>query len=302
MIDWFKEKVKSRLRGFILSVMHDEMEHFITIADQLRAYHTSSERERQSYYKNTQDPLALKERYIAANVPVEDARIDIADFEKWRRDFRELDQFYSGSDVHIEKCLEHYLAFKWLRISQEDVYIDIAAAGSIWADLLNRRGITSYRLDLAYPPGIHGCDIGADAGDTKLPAGFASAMSLHCAFETFCGDADIRFIREAQRVLNEHGRFAIIPLYTDETYFIMSSPYVDLSGIQVDQGAIRVWREDSYKAPFSRHYSPEAFAERIYSQIDGMKGKIVHFTNLDELRAKYLDQRIYCHFMFYCEK
>jgi hypothetical protein len=282
--------------------MHDEMERFITIADQLCAYHTSSERERQRYYDNTRDPLALKERFIAANVPVEDARIDVADFEKWLSDFRELDQFYSESDVHIEKCLEHYLAFKWLRISQKDVYIDIAAAGSIWANLLNRRGITSYRLDLAYPPGIHSCDIGADAGDTKLPTEFASAMSSHCAFETFRGDADAHFIHEAQRVLNEHGRFVIIPLYTDETYFIMSSPRVDLSGIQVDQGAIRVWREDAYKAPFSRHYSPEAFAERIYSQIDGMKGKIVHFTNLDELRTKYSDQRIYCHFMFYCEK
>ena len=302
MIGWFKEKVESRLRAFILSVMHDEMERFITIADQLYAYHASSERERQGYYDNTRAPLALKERFMAVNVPVEDARIDITDFEEWRRDFQELDRFYGGSDVHIEKCLEHYLAFKWLCISQEDVYIDIAAAGSIWADLLNKRGITSYRLDLTYPRGIHGRDIGADAGDTTLPAGFASAMSLQCAFETFRGDADVRFIREARRVLNEQGRFAIVPLYTDETHFILSSPYVDLSGIQVDHGAIRVWREDSYRAPFSRHYSPEAFAERIYSQTDGMKGKMVHFTNLDQLRATYPDQRIYCSFMFYCDK
>lgn len=236
-------------------------------------------------------------------MPVEDTRVDIADFEEWRRDFWELDQFYSRwAAVRIEKCLEHYLAFKWLGISQKDLYIDIAASDSIWAKFLSQRGIIAYRLDLKYPLGIKGRDIGADAGDTKLPDEFASAMSLHCAFETFRNDADIRFIHEAWRVLNERGRLAILPLYTDETYFILSSPYVDLSGVQIDQGAIRVWREDSHKGPFSRHYSPEAFAKRIYSQIEGMTGKIVHFTNLDELRARYSGQRIYCHFMFYCEK
>lgn len=297
------KKIKSRLRRFILSVMYDEMDRFVVIADQVRAYHASSERERQRHYEETRDPLALRERLIAAGVPVEDARIDIADFEEWRRDFWKLDRFYSGwFAVHIEKCLEHYLAFKWLGISQKDLYIDIAAADSIWAELLSRRGIVAYRLDLNYPQGIKGRDIGADAGDSKLPTGFASAMSLQCAFETFRNDADIRFIHEARRVLNERGRLAILPLYMDEAYFILSSPYVDLSGIQMDQGAIRVWREDEHKGPFSRHYSPEAFARRIYSQIEGMTGKIIRFTNLEELRARYPDQRIYCHFMFYCEK
>jgi hypothetical protein len=303
MISQLKKMLKSRLRRFILSVMYDEMDHFVVIADQVRAYRTSSERERQGYYDDTRDPLALKERLIAAGVPVEDARIDIADFEEWRRDFRELERFYNKwFEVRIEKCLEHYLSFKWLDISQKDLYIDVAASDSIWAELLNRRGIVAYRLDLKYPPGIKGRDIGADAGDTKLPDGFASAMSLQCAFETFRNDADIRFIPEARRVLNERGRWAILPLYMDEAYFILSSPYVDLSGIHMDQGAIRVWREDEHKGPFSRHYSPEAFARRIYSQIDGMTGKIIHFTNLDELRARYPGQRIYCHFMFYCEK
>jgi hypothetical protein len=303
MISQLKKMLKSRLRRFILSVMYDEVDRFVVLADQVRAYHTSSERERQRYYDDTRNPLALKERLIAAGVPVEDARIDIADFEEWQHDFQEIERFYNKwLEVRIEKCLEHYLAFKWLGISQKDLYVDIAAADSIWAELLGRRGIVAYRLDLNYPPGIKGCDIGADAGDTKLPAGFASAMSLQCAFETFRNDADIRFIHEARRVLNERGRLAILPLYTDETHFILSSPYVDLSGIQIDQGAIRVWREDSYKEPFSRHYSPEAFARRIYSQIEEMTGKIIHFTNLDELRARYSDQRIYCHFMFYCEK
>ncbi|MFH1836449.1 MAG: hypothetical protein ABH851_09700 [Methanobacteriota archaeon] len=282
--------------------LRKKIESIITIAKQVRAYHRSKEDERQNYYDKTFNPLALRERFIVAGVPVEDARISLVDFERWLGEFDELSQFYQGSDVHIEKCLEHYLSYKWLNLSQEDVYIDVAAASSVWAEILIKREITAYKLDLKYPAGINDVKIGAEAGDTGLPAGFASAMSLQCAYETFRGDADIRFIQEAKRVLNHRGRFAIIPLYTDETYFNMSSPYVNLSGIEVDEGAIRVWREDAYKEPFSRHYSPEAFAERIYSQIKGLTGRIVYFTNLDEIRTNFNGQRIYCNFMFYCER
>ncbi len=53
----------------------------------------------------------------------------------------------------IEKCLEHYLAFKWLDLTPKDIYIDIAASSSIWAHILhNKMGIQSYRLDMIYPP------------------------------------------------------------------------------------------------------------------------------------------------------
>ncbi len=127
-------------------------------------------------------------------------------------------------------------------------------------------------------------------------------MSLQCAFETFRNDADIRFISEAERLLSENGRLVILPLYTDEAHFILSSPYADLSQIQMDHGAIRVWREDEYKEPFSRHYSPEAFARRIYSQLKRMSGTVIYFSNLEELRSKFPGQRIYCDFMFYCKK
>jgi len=302
MMGWLKKKMKSNLRRYISSVMQDEIEQFITIADQVRDYNISEEYERQKFYDNTRDPLVLKKELASANVPVEDALIDISDFEAWLNDFRDLSKFYSGFVGHIEKCLEHYLAFKWLNFTHDDIYIDIAAGNSIWADILGKRNILSYKLDLSYPHGIHGRKIGADAGNIILPDGFANSMSLQCAFETFRDDADVRFIHEARRILKDNGRFAIIPLYIDEIYYIMSSPYADLSRIPIDMGAIRVWREDSNKEPFSRHYSPKAFAERIYTQLDEIKGKVIHFINLDQFQTKYPDQSIYCHFMLYCEK
>jgi hypothetical protein len=84
-----------------------------------------------------------------------------------------------------------------MNISVNDVYIDVAAAGSPWAEILNARGVKAYRLDLSFSKGINRMDIGADAGNTRLPDDFASVLSLQCAYECFMGDADIDFVREA---------------------------------------------------------------------------------------------------------
>ncbi len=84
---------------------------------------------------------------------------------------------------------------------------------------------------MVYPEGIHGINIGADAADTNLPGAFASAMSAQCAYEAFAGDADIRFVGEAARILDHGGRYAIIPLYLDDTYFIATSPYCSQEGL-----------------------------------------------------------------------
>jgi len=195
--------------------------------------------------------------------------------------------------------MEHYLTFKHLNISNDDTYIDIAGSGSPWAKILNKRGIKSYRLDLAYKTGIHSIDIGVDAADTKLPRGFASVLSSQCAYECLMGDADVLFIKEADRILNERGRVGIIPLYLEDTYFVSTSPYCDQRKVKIEPEAKRVWRDDEYKVPFSRHYSPESFYKRIFSRIPKeMTGKILHFRNLDEVMKHYPGQRVYCFFLF----
>jgi len=38
-----------------------------------------------------------------------------------------------------------------------------------------------------------------------LPDGFASVLSLQCAYECFMGDADIRFVEEAGRFWIKNG-------------------------------------------------------------------------------------------------
>jgi len=305
------------------AIVRDEIENVLPIIPQLIEFQNSAKEDRQSFYDHTKDPLGsisfyegLKDRLMSAGVPVDSIAIDIHDFERWLNDFPEIRRHYVNmGDVFIQKCLEHYLTFKHLNISSGDVYVDVASSGSPWAGILNWRGagrgigrkkedtVKAYRLDLSFPKGIIGTDIGADAGDTKLPDGFASVLSLQCAYECFMGDADIDFIKEANRILDKEGRYGIAPLYLADVHYISTSPYCNQAEIIIEPEARKVWRDDEYKVPFSRHYSPESFATRIYSTIpDDMEGKVLYFNNLADVMRHYTGQRIYCFFMFQCEK
>ena len=281
------------------------------IEKQLNDFKKSPLKLRQSYYDKTKKPLfnieyfsAIKDQLLANGVNVNEIRIDIHDFKTWLTDFPEVIKYYKNSgDAFIEKCLEHYLVYKFLKFTKGDVYIDVAAAGSPWAEILNTKGVESYRLDLSYPKGIQGINIGANAENTGLPSGSCTALSLQCAYECFMGESDINFVKEASRILNEKGRYVIVPLYLADQYYISTSPYCDQKKVVIDDGAKKIWRDDQYKVPFSRHYSPEAFIERIYSNIPkDMSTHIFYISNLDELMRHYHKQRIYCFFMLYSEK
>lgn len=308
-------KIKSKVRDFIGSIVRREtqnaLQDFAPIIPQVLDFQNSQPEERQSFHDHTKAPLEnftfytnIRDRLRHNKVPVEDINIDIADFEEWLREFPKLKATYQNmGEVFIEKCLEHYLTFRFLNCSSQDIFIDIAAAGSPFADLLSEKGITSYRLDLSYPEGIHGRNIGADAGDMPLSDNFAHILALHCAYECFMGDTDIKFIHEASRILHRNGRYGIIPLYLDDIYFVATSPYCDQNKVVIEKEATKVWRDDSYVVPFSRHYSPEAFCHRIYSAIPSdMSGKVLFFKNLPEIIKHYGEQRIYCYFMFLCTK
>lgn len=318
IIESIKRSIKDRIanllissevqKSFVNSEVQKSMEYMLP---QLLQFNCSAKEERQSYHDHTKDPLSnvklfaqLKDRLVAAGVSVDEIDIDITDFEHWLSDLPAVKNFYRMlDDVQIEKCLEHYLAYRFLNISKNDLYIDIAACGSPWADILNKRGIKSYRLDLIYPPGFNGINIGSDAGDTNLPDAFATVLSAQCAYECFMGDADIRFVKEAARILKSNGRYGIVPLYVDDDYYVSTSPYCNQKEVVIEPEAKKVWRDDVFKVPFSRRYSPESFYTRIFSAIPAnMAGKILYFKNLPNIMEHFEGQRIYCFFMFYCEK
>lgn len=295
--------IKAKLLGYIDQAINRKIEQMLPILSQLMDFQNSPEEDRQSYYERIRNPEELKKRFINTGILVGEIDIDIEDFKNWLANFPEIRQHYSDmGDVTIEKCLEHYLTYKYLNITQRDIFIDIAASQSPWTNILNNAGVKSYRLDISYPKGIHGVNIGADAADTKLPDNFASVLALHCAFECFMGDTDFLFIREANRILRNNGRFGIVPLYCDDIHLVLTSPFCDQRLVSIEPEAKRVWRDDKYKEPFSRHYSPEVFAKRIYSELGNMKGKLFYIRNINQLAEVYKGQRIYCYFMFYCQK
>jgi hypothetical protein len=308
MLRWLKAKVGSRIDRRVREEVGRQLEYLVP---QLIDFGASPADRRSTFHDRTRDPggnaeyfRALKERLVAAGVPVEETDVDLADFERWLAEFPEIEAPYAEyRGVSIEKCLEHYLAHRHLAIGTGDTYIDVAAGASHFADALRKRGVKTFVMDLAYPEGVHGARIGADAGNTGLPDGFASVLSAQCAFECLMGDADVRFVREAGRILNGRGRFGIIPLYLDDTYFVATSPFCDQREVFIEPEAKRVWRDDEYREPFSRHYSPEAFAARVLSSLpDGMRGRVLYFRNLAGIAGRFPGERIYCHFMFIGEK
>ena len=215
-------------------------------------------------------------------------------------------------DVFIEKCLEHYLTYLHLNISEGDIYIDVASGGSPWAGILNARGGEgaevrgqknrgrrqgrgrAYRLDLSFPKGTKGIDIGADAGDTKLPDSFASVLSSQCAYECFMGDADILFVEEASRILDKKGRYGIASLYLSDIHFVSTSPYCNQAEDGKQKTEVRSRRSDITKSVefFLTFlwgvgpYGPEADIGRLTSgrrgRRPGRSGEMMHIRCLSQ--------------------
>lgn len=305
MIKKIKLFLKQKLKNFIRTTLLEEIDGLSQIQSQLIKYNNASEDMLYSKVIKSTSIENLIERFKKLNIPVIYEKIDIADFNKWRKKYKEIDKYYrSLNDVYIEKVLEHYLTMRFLDIKKKDTLIDIAALGSPYAKIVKKRlGNKSYSQDLIYEKGINKDKIGGDAGSMPLSDYFADVLTLHCAYECFQGDSDINFIREAQRVLSNKGRLGIVPLYVDDVYFIMTGPKYDKRKINVEKEARWIWRDDNGQSqPFSRHYNPESFKERIINNISNMKYKIVNFTNINELEKYYNNQRIYCNFMFICGK
>lgn len=297
-----KQKLTSIINNVIDRKLDSELERRLVIIEQINQFKSAEDNMLASHVESLTviDDLVIRIEKLGISLVKE--KINIEEFVKWINDFPEIiDHYKNLNDVKIQKSLEHFLTMKYLNISSKDVLIDIAAAGSPYANILKTKKVVNiaYIQDLVYKEGINGNIIGGNAGDIAVVDGFADVLTLHCAFECFQDDSDITFIREASRILNSNGRLGIIPLYLDNIYFVKSGPLADRRFINVEKEAKWIWRDDNFKEElFSRHYSPESFKNRIYNNSSGLQCEIIHFTNLDEIRAYFLGQRIYCNFMF----
>ena len=298
-----KQRIKKRIQSFIEPLIDDRIEQRLAIRSQLNEYEHAAESEKASFWENRFNAHELADRFRKMSVDVEEHAIRIQDFDTWMTAYPSLVAFYRDfGDARIEKLLEHYLTLTYLDVKPSDIFIDVAAAQSPLSQILRKQGMQAYCQDLIYAHGIHGYKIGSDAAEMPIPNGFADILTLHCAFECFQGDADIRFAQAISRFLKTQGRMGIIPLYVDTIHFVKTSPYCHKHSIQVEPEAKWLWRDDQYREPFSRHYSPESFQKRILMNMPQMKHTILFFTNTDEVAQYYHGQRIYCYFMFKGEK
>lgn len=260
--------------------------------------HTKNPRGNLEFYAHCADRLET------AGVKVERFRLDVDHLDNWLAENSELVRHYQASGAaRTEKCLEHYLTANFCDLKLGMTVIDVAAGSSPWAGLLRQQSMEAFRLDLSYPPGVRHADIGADATDTSLPDGFTDAMLLHCAYECFQGDADVRLISEATRLLTPGGTLAVTPLYIDDIHFVLTHPECPLAKGAIEPEAKVLVRDDPWKVPFSRHYSPESFTRRVFSALpECMDGRVVYIENMEDAMDRWADQLLYAFFTFVAQK
>jgi len=210
----------------------------------------------------------LAERLRALGVPVIDWFIDPADVASYMERAGYLTRhagYYPGN--RVEKALEHYVAARLLSFAPGQRYLDVASEGSaapaIYEELF---GVESWRQDLAYPRGVHGRSVGSDAARMPLADEFVDRIGLHCSFEHFEGDADARFVSEAERILRPGGAVCIVPLYFAEPYSVMTDPDIAVAQrVPFEKDAL-VCCVSGWANRHGRLYDAEHLVDRVLSR------------------------------------
>lgn len=260
----------------------------------------------ESYYNSLRDPkvksavphLSAQNELIKElkdnDFNLIDYKIDLQDYTDYLIRTMEIYKKHNYYEINhkkvpefVEKTLEHYLAAKLLGLSKEDVYIDIASASSPTPEIYSKfYGCKTYKQDLIYPEGIHGNIIGCDASNLPIEDNFFDKMALHCSFEHFENDSDIKFIKESSRVLKKGGKLCILPLYLFNQYAIQTDPAVlPEEGIIFDNDAIlycaRGWRNRH-----ARYYDINHFIKRIKRNLEDLKLTIFVLENEKEVNPQ----------------
>lgn len=230
---------------------------------------------------------------------VEEFVIDVDDYHQYFQAARYSEDFPDYYSFNIkEKSLEHYIAARLLKLQNQDIYIDIASQESPVPKIYNKLfGVTSYRQDLKYPPGINDFTIGGDAANMPIPNEFTNKLALHCSFEHFEGDSDIRFIHEIERVLKPGGAACIVPLYLSSQYFIMTNPLIAIGqNVPFEEGALVVSNPE-LNSRHGRFYDPESLCTRVRQHMGNLKIRIINIKN-----SKEVDSSCYVRFAMVLEK
>lgn len=215
-----------------------------------------------------------------SSIPVEEFRVDSTAYRSYFAKAQYPPDYYSNNIV--EKSLEHYIAARLLDLSPSDTYIDIASEHSPVPEIYQRVfGVTAYRQDLSYAPGVRGDCIGGDAAHMPVPSGFADKMALHCSFEHFENNSDTEFIYEIGRVLRPGGAVCFVPFYLSDSYFILTDPEVSAGGdVKFEDGVmVRAYR--NWGNRFGRFYDPTHADSRLWAHLEGLNARVFRLVGVE---------------------
>lgn len=227
----------------------------------------------------------IMQRLQQHDIKVEEFWVDADDYRRYFSEAGYVEDFPSYYSFNLpEKSLEHYIAAQLLAFRKDDIYIDVASEGSPVPQIYTKLfGATSYRQDLAYPPGLNGSLIGGDAAHMPVPDSFASKMALHCSLEHFEGTSDIGFIQEVGRVLRPGGSVCIVPLYLAEQYSIQTDPIVSVPAqVEFEADAI-IHAASGWNNRHGRFYDPEHLVDRIAQNLNGLQLKLFRLKNVRQV-------------------
>lgn len=248
---------------------------------------------------NVETEARISKELATLDINVVDYMIDV---DRYRKYFHAAEYVSRYPEYYkfnrAEKSLEHFIAADILKLDKNDVYIDIASEHSPVPDIYTRLfGCKSYRQDLAYPPGLNGDRIGGDAANMPVGQEFATRMALHCSFEHFEGDADVKFIREVDRVLCDGGMLCCVPLYLFDTYAIQTDPDIAVrEHVEFEPDAV-VYCAEGWGNRHGRFYDPIHFKKRVVDSLGNMRLTVYHIQN-----TKDVDPSCYARFAFLIEK
>ena len=250
-----------------------------------------------SYSTGAEDRIIQRLKRIG--IDVFDYIIDVDGYHRYFSLARYATDFSEYYKFNLaEKSLEHYLASTFLKLNEGDIYIDIASEHSPVPVIYDRLfGVKAYRQDLMYPPGLNGDQIGGDAAQMPIPPEFSTKMALHCSFEHFENDSDIRFIREAERVLKPGGLLCVVPLYLSEEYAVQTDPVIAMNqNVEFEDDAI-LCCAIGWGNRHGRFYDPEHFQSRIAGNLGHLDAKVFRILNSSDV-----DSSCYARFLMVIQK
>lgn len=240
---------------------------------------------------------AIIEELNHGPIPTETFEIDVEAYRQWRQKAqyeRHYPDYYT--DNLAEKSLEHYVAARLLDLQPGQTYLDVASQSGVAADLYRRLyGVKTLVQDLDYEPGVHGDRIGGNAANLPLADESIEAMALHCSFEHFEGDSDMRFVREMGRVLKPGGRCVIAPLYLCHYHACLTNPLL-AKGVDFDPDAVIIGAR-TWGNRHGRFYDPAHLVERVWNQRGPLSMKVLICGNRQDA-----DPSSYLRFIAFFEK